>query len=363
MASPPASALAAASGQWAPTEEHITDVKGEVLLSDAEYQRFMELLPPGWRLVECTGFGDDSGSDDPEGSSSRVGAAAPGRGGLLGRGRGRGRGRGSQPAPEARPRRTSGRRAAAHSARSPSEEEEAPSARKRRRRSGAVAPPPAEPRSSAASTAQSGDGSMSRQEQEQLRQRIERAVEELSQQQLDRVIDFLREDLTDEKGDGTDFAVDIDALPLPRRQAMLEFVEQQLRDATAAKTALAEKAVADEAAAVATAEAAAAAEDAAAMPAPTAGSTPLAAQRRSNAWELCSAREIQKHHHLREVEERVSVAGTPTETPKHKKPQQPPGEDPPEAPLPEAAAVAGQGDSMLDNCEEVLSMLDDFSWM
>lgn len=300
--------------QWLPTEENFSNVKGEVHLSDEEYHLFLGMLPPGWRLMECTGLGDDSGSDDPEGSSSRVGAAAAGRGG--GRGR-RGRGRGAQAASAASTgsRRTSGRGAAAE------ERAPEPQARKRRRSAGAEAP--------------AADAKAPKADEELLRQQIERGVEQLSQEQLDKVIDFLKDDLTDENGDGTDFALDIDALPLHRRHAMLEFVELQLRG-----------------------------EEAPAAPvtpaAPSNGAAPPAAARRSHAWEVCSAREMQKHHHLREVEERASVAGTPSMTPKEKPVA---GDELAEAPLPPPAAVAGQGDSMLDNCEEVLSMLEDFSWM
>merc|ERR1719215_29598 len=113
--------------------------------------------------------------------------------------------------------------------------------------------------------------------------------------------------------------------------------------------------------------------------------------RRSTVWEVCSAQERQKNDHLREVEEKVSGGGTPAAaatpvTPQSRERQADEGQQGPgpaqasaqtSERLPEqgytAAAkepevpdmltgpvmVPKDGDSMLDNCQEILNMVDD----
>eukprot|EP00428_Durinskia_dybowskii_P036227 CAMPEP_0170257424 /NCGR_PEP_ID=MMETSP0116_2-20130129/28569_1 /TAXON_ID=400756 /ORGANISM="Durinskia baltica, Strain CSIRO CS-38" /LENGTH=205 /DNA_ID=CAMNT_0010508441 /DNA_START=20 /DNA_END=633 /DNA_ORIENTATION=+ len=203
-----ASSSSSALGQaWMPTEANITNVRGEVLLSNEEYPLFLRMLPPGWRLMEVTGFGDDSASDGE--------TAATGRG-LVGRGRGRGAGRGGAAAapadPALGPRRSARQAASAAARHSPGEPDQVG---KRRRRSSASEGKQAKAVAAASSSAApASDGSV---DEPLLRQRIERGVDQLNQEQLDKLIFFLEPDLTDEKGDGTDFALDIDGLPLPRR--------------------------------------------------------------------------------------------------------------------------------------------------
>jgi len=234
-------------------------------------------------------------------------------------------------------------------------------------------------------------------DEDELRQRLQSGVDLLSQDQLTHVIQWLSDDVTDENGGGTDYALSLVDMPLDRQRAMLEFIERQLGQTTVAlvepsglqaqdpfngsvsagklaqaKTAQARGAKAagflspmfpgvdagDSPLPQSCAPASQQHEENVGTPAAMTGHTPTSA-RRSVAWEVCSAREVLNHHHLREVEERVSVGGTPLAGHQHGEPLA--GEEVPEVTMP-PAAIASTGDSMLDRCDEVLDIAD-FSWM
>lgn len=260
---------------------------------------------------------------------------------------------------------------------------------------------------------------VSQQEKGQLQAKLDK----LDNDQLDRVIDFLKLDMGDNL-EGQEIQLDLDTLPPARRRALIKFVDDELCKACGARARTA--CSADVAAGVPSMSPAFPTMEAGATP--LAAATPVAAAltprrepeaagpaacaaKRQLAWEVCSAREVQRQSHLREVREAASVGGTPQSlTPAAAEPapggglaampemmlppaaeagaQQPPA--PPQAAraagpasaeasaqpaarpaaaaeAPGAAAAAprafpASGDSMLESTAEVLDMVD-FGWM
>lgn len=250
---------------------------------------------------------------------------------------------------------------------------------------------------------------------------LQAKLDQLDNDQLDRVIDFLKLDMADNL-DGQEIQLDLDTLPRSRRLALIKFVDAELRKAAGTR--------------VGSADAAAGMPlNSPAFPVMEPGATPLAAAtpvasamtprrdqdsavpaasaaKRQLAWEACSAREVQRQSHLREVREAASVGGTPQSlTPAAAEPllggalpampemmlppaatdaghiqaaAMPPARAPIEFAVPpaakpsvaaataptEATATPGSGatmfgtsgDSMLESTAEVLNMVD-FGWM
>lgn len=154
---------------------------------------------------------------------------------------------------------------------------------------------------------------VSQQEKEVLQGKLD----QLDNDQLDRVIDFLKLDMGDDTSDGQEIQLDLDTLPPARRAALTKFVDNEIKKAAAGKS----KGAANEPMP----------QNSPAFPTISfeAGATPLAAAtpaltprrdldsgaasaaKRQLAWEVCSAREVQRQSHLREVREAASVGGTP----------------------------------------------------
>lgn len=253
---------------------------------------------------------------------------------------------------------------------------------------------------------------------------LQAKLDQLDNDQLDRVIDFLKLDMGDNL-EGQEIQLDLDTLTPGRRHALIKFVDAELRKVSSIKAKLGTSGSADAAAGMPLMSPA--------FPVIEPGATPLAAAtpvvatltprreldssgpaacaaKRQLAWEVCSAREVQRQSHLREVREAASVGGTPQSLtpaaveplPSGALPVMPEMMLPPAAadsgalqaaasapakpagptaaglapaaakPCPAAAEVAGApgpsapalaaaGDSMLESTAEVLNMLD-FGW-
>jgi len=224
---------------------------------------------------------------------------------------------------------------------------------------------------------------------------LQAKIDQLDNDQLERVIDFLKLD----NSEGQEIQVDLDALPPARRLALIRFVDAELHKASSKAGALG---AGDTGVGVPLLSPAFPVLEPGATP--LAVATPLAAAmtprrepengptacaaKRQLAWEVCSAREVQRQSHLREVREAASVGGTPqsltpaaveaagqppelvlpaAQEPPERGPPRLPGGPAPEArplraPEPETLAAAATGDSMLESAAEVLDMVD-FGWM
>jgi len=179
-------------------------------------------------------------------------------------------------------------------------------------------------------------------------------IDRLDDQQLDRVIEFLTPDLGT-GSDGGEVQLDLDTLPPHRQRALVEVINAELK-ARATPTGHSQPEVviaskgsplfpAVEPGATPLALATPLAQDAATPRSETANADPaISAAKRQLAWEACSAREIQRQSHLREVREAASVSGgTPLVTPAGAEPGLP-GEALPAMPeicLPPAAVTTG----------------------
>lgn len=151
---------------------------------------------------------------------------------------------------------------------------------------------------------------------------LQAKLDQLDNDQLDRVIDFLKLDMGD-ASEGQEIQLDLDTLPPARRLALIRFVDAELRKGIVTRPKLGGDA------------APGMALNSPGFPALEPGTTPLglgtpnasvmtprreqpdsavlaaSAAKRHLAWEACSAREVQRQSHLREVREAASVGGTP----------------------------------------------------
>jgi len=150
---------------------------------------------------------------------------------------------------------------------------------------------------------------------------LQAKLDQLDNDQLDRVIDFLKIDMGD-ASEGQEIQLDLDTLPPARRLALIKFVDAELRKGIATRAKLGGDA------------APGMSLNSPCFPALEPGTTPLglgtpnasvmtprrepdnavpaaSAAKRQLAWEACSAREVQRQSHLREVREAASVGGTP----------------------------------------------------
>jgi len=150
---------------------------------------------------------------------------------------------------------------------------------------------------------------------------LQAKLDQLDNDQLDRVIDFLKLDMGD-SSEGQEIQLDLDTLPPARRLALIRFVDAELRKGVVTRAKLG----GDSAPGMSL--------NSPGFPAPEPGTTPLglgtpnasvmtprrepdnampaaSAAKRQLAWEACSAREVQRQSHLREVREAASVGGTP----------------------------------------------------
>eukprot|EP00419_Tripos_fusus_P052166 CAMPEP_0172799974 /NCGR_PEP_ID=MMETSP1075-20121228/2243_1 /TAXON_ID=2916 /ORGANISM="Ceratium fusus, Strain PA161109" /LENGTH=478 /DNA_ID=CAMNT_0013637775 /DNA_START=72 /DNA_END=1505 /DNA_ORIENTATION=+ len=150
---------------------------------------------------------------------------------------------------------------------------------------------------------------------------LQAKLDQLDNDQLDRVIDFLKLDMGD-ASEGQEIQLDLDTLNPSKRLALIRFVDAELRKAVVAKVKLGGDA------------AQGMSLNSPGFPALEPGTTPLglgtpnasvmtprrepdnavpaaSAAKRQLAWEACSAREVQRQSHLREVREAASVGGTP----------------------------------------------------
>eukprot|EP00931_Biecheleriopsis_adriatica_P086668 TRINITY_DN61281_c0_g1_i1.p1 TRINITY_DN61281_c0_g1~~TRINITY_DN61281_c0_g1_i1.p1 ORF type:complete len:554 (+),score=142.50 TRINITY_DN61281_c0_g1_i1:144-1664(+) len=240
---------------------------------------------------------------------------------------------------------------------------------------------------------------------------LQEKIDALSDDQLDRVIEFLQPDLGN--GDSDDVSLDLDTLPAERQRALIKIVdEERARAAGAAGQGMKSPNLptVDPGATPRPGEGSVPAtprsEQAAAPPSRNGGEVGLEASqaKRQHAWEVCVAREVQRQSQLREVREAASGSNsTPGATPVGGDPVPaeppsgmpeltlPPAASGPEAPAQQGSleasaadasqapaprqeqqeaeaaaesAPSGTGDSMLDSCKDVLAMVNDFAtWM
>jgi len=248
---------------------------------------------------------------------------------------------------------------------------------------------------------------------------LQAKIDELSDAQLDRVIDFLTPDLPQGQ-ECDDVSLDLDNLSAERQQALLKIVDEELSNARSSNPeAPAPTAPAGAPAGPSAPGTAASGQGmmSPSFPVMEPGATPRSAPatprseaappgegsardaKRQHAWEVCVAREVQKQAHLRDIREAASASGsTPGATPQGGDPTagEPPAGMPdltlPPAGMPEAsaasapaataaaeqeanppqenaaenapAAIGGSSDSMLDATQDVLALVNDFSsWM
>jgi len=338
---------------------------------------------------------EDMEEDDEE-QEEKPSSMRGGRGGGRGRGTSRSRGQGSDTSKKAaKPTRTKSK---AESDEPAQAKKQKTAAQKPAAQIGLPEEPPRAPPVPKVSQGPSVAVLMTPQEKADLQAKID----ELSDEQLDRVIEFLTPDLP-QNGDSEDVNLDLDSLSAERQQALRKLVDAEIAGARQETDA----AVTSGPPAGPSAPATAASGQgmmSPSFPVLEPGATPRSAPatprseqagsegsardaKRQHAWEACVAREVQKQSHLRDIREAASASNsTPGATPQGGNPTtaEPPAGMPeltlPPAGVPEAsssapaaaapaevevpAANGGSADSMLDATQDVLALVNDFStWM
>lgn len=196
---------------------------------------------------------------------------------------------------------------------------------------------------------------------------LQSKIDKLDSEQLDRVLDFLQKDL-DENCEEEEVQLNLESLPPDRRQALVRLVDQELREA---EQKAVQAGVGGSAEGLASPDFPAMEPDDSPSLAPTAAA--VSAAKRQVAWEACSAREVQRQSHLREMREAASRGSSGSSGP-------PPfvaAETPPPYAVAQDTVVAAHTsqagavslpalghpeDSMLDSSAEVINAVD-VGWM
>jgi len=188
---------------------------------------------------------------------------------------------------------------------------------------------------------------------------LQNKIDKLNADQLERVLDFLQKDLED-NCEEEEVQLNLESLPPDRRQALVRLVDQELREA---EQKAGQTEVAGSAEDLASPDFPAMEPDDSPSLAPTAAA--VSAAKRQVAWEACSAREVQRQSHLRDMREAACRGSSGSSGP------QPfsGGEEPPpyaaHASQPGAVTMPVLGhseDSMLDSSAEVINAVD-VGWM
>lgn len=188
---------------------------------------------------------------------------------------------------------------------------------------------------------------------------LQNKIDKLDSDQLERVLDFLQKDLED-NCEEEEVQLNLESLPPDRRAALVRLVDQELREADrqAGQTG-----VAGFAEGLASPDFPPMEPDDSPSLAPTAAAV-LAAKQKV-AWEACSAREVQRQSHLRDLREVAAATSGGSSGPQPFSAA--------ETPPPYAAHASQSGavslpvlghpeDSMLDSSAEVINAVD-VGWM